>query len=62
MIGYADDSTVYVKTRSYETLKAELEELANIMINYCNKNNLVINTQKTQILTNTKEKITVKIG
>ena len=55
MIGYADDSTVYIKTRSLETLKEELEELAN------NKN-LVINTQKTQILTNTKQEITVKIG
>ena len=62
MIGYADDSTVYIKTKSLETLKAELEQLANIMINYCNKNNLVINTQKTQILTNTKQEITVKIG
>ena len=51
----ADDSTVYIKTRSLETLKEELEELAN------NKN-LVINTQKTQILTNTKQEITVKIG
>ena len=55
MTVYADDSTVYIKTRSLETLKEELEELAN------NKN-LVINTQKTQILTNTKQKITVKIG
>ena len=49
-------------SKQNETLEAKLEELANIMIDHCNKNNLVINTQRTQILTNTKQEIKVKTG
>ena len=62
LIGYADDSTVYVKAKSLKSLISELESLAINMINFCNENGLIINTQKTQILSNAKQEIKVKIG
>ena len=62
MINYADDSTVYAKAKTIESLVTKLERIGNIMIHYCNENNLIINSQKTQILTSAKQEIKVKIG
>ena len=62
IIGYADDTTVYIKAKTLQILSMEFERLASIMIDYCNENNLVINSQKTQILTSSKQQIKVKIG
>ena len=61
-MGYVDDTTVYVKSKSVEHLREELERLANKMVCYCNENGLIINSQKTQILTNAREKIEIKIN
>ena len=53
---------MYVNARSLDHLIAELERLAIIMIKYCNENGLIINSQKTQILSNAKQEFRVKIG
>lgn len=53
---------MYVNARTLDHLIAELERLATIMIDYCNKNGLIINCQKTQILSNATQEIKVKIG
>ena len=60
--GYADDTAVYVKVKHVNHLKPELERLASEMICYCNDNGLILNGQKTQILTSIKDQIEVKIG
>lgn len=39
-MGYADDTTVYVKSKNPEHLKIELGNIANIMVNFCNTNGL----------------------
>ena len=61
-ISYADDTTVYAKSKDHEHLIMELQLLANIMSDYCNKNGLVLNGQKTQILSTTRKKIEIKVG
>ena len=61
VIGYADDTTVYVKAKSLQILRPELERLGKIMMQYCNENGLITNSQKTQILTNAKHPIKVQI-
>ena len=60
--GYADDTTVHVKEKNLECLTPKLEMIGNNMIQYCNENELVINTKKTQILTSAKQEIKVKVG
>lgn len=62
VVGYADDTTVYAKSKSLEQLKARLQIGANNMVMYCNDNGLILNSQKTQILTTAKEKIEIKIN
>ena len=37
VVGYADDTTVYVKARNPEHLKQELQALGRIMVDYCNE-------------------------
>ena len=60
--GYADDTTVYAKALNTKDLKEELEILACNMVSYCNSNGLILNSQKTQIITSTGTTIKVKIG
>jgi hypothetical protein len=60
--GYADDTTVYVKSKNLEHLKEELEILGIKMVNFCNENGLILNGDKTQILTNARSKIEIKIN
>ena len=62
VIGYADDTTVYIKARNIEELKSKFEEIAKVMVNYCNDNDLVLNKQKTQILTSSKSPMEIKVG
>ena len=62
MIEYADDTTVYVKSKSVEDLSAELESLASVMVHNCNKNGLIASCQRTQVLTTSRVKIKVKIN
>ena len=59
--GYADDTTVYVKAKSPEHLKMELQSLGNKMVEYCVENGLVLNSQKTQLLTNTRKNMEINI-
>jgi ribonuclease P/MRP protein subunit RPP40 len=59
--GYADDTTVYVKAKSPEHLKMELQCLGNRMVGYCVENGLVLNSQKTQLLTNARKNIEINI-
>ena len=61
-MGYADDTTVYVKSRSIDHLILEMEWVGTKMINYCNDNGLILNCQKTQILMTVKKQIEIKIG
>ena len=59
--GYADDITVYFKAKSLEHLKMELQSLGNIMVGYCVENGLVLNSQKTQLLTNARKNMEINI-
>ena len=61
VMGYADDTTVYIKARSVKHLMNEMEWLRASRVNYCNKNGLVLNSQKTQIWTTAKKEIEIKI-
>jgi hypothetical protein len=61
VVGFADDTTVYVKSKNCEQLSVELERLGKKMVNYCNENGLILNGQKTQILTAARKKIDIKI-
>lgn len=60
--GYAYDTTLYVKAKNSEHLILELERLANIMVCYCNDNSLILNGQKTQILTSARRELEIRIG
>ena len=62
LIGYADDTTVYAKARSIDILKQEFEILASLMVKYCNSNGLILNSQKTQIITSARTKLEIIIG
>ena len=62
MCNYCDDSTLYTISKSKETLKSELERMATRMIDYCNRNGLIINSDKTQLLISSKEILKVKVG
>ena len=62
VIGYAGDTTVYSKALTVKDLKDEFEFLASQMVSYCNSNGLILNSQKTQIITSTGSKFEVKIG
>ena len=62
VVGYADDTTVYVKARNPEHLKQELQALGRIMVDYCNENGLVLNGQKTQLLTSARKEIEININ
>ena len=41
--GYADDTTVHVKEKNLKYVTAKLEILADNMIQYCDKNELISN-------------------
>ena len=62
MVGYADDTTVYVKAKNLEHLRQELQALGRIMVDYCNENGLVLNGQKTQLLTSARKGIEIDIN
>ena len=62
VVGYADDTTVYVKAKNPEHLRMELQSLGHIMVDYCDKNGLVLNGQKTQLLTNARKKFEININ
>ena len=62
VVGYADDTTVYVKAKNPEHLREELQALGRIMVDYCNENGLVLNGQKTQLLTNARKEIEIDIN
>ena len=62
VVGYADDTTVYVKAKDPEHLRMELQSLGNIMVDYCDKNGLVLNGQKTQLLSNARKKFEININ
>ena len=62
VVGYADDTNVYVKSNNVKNLSSELQFLANNMVNFCNKNGLILNAQKIQILTTARETIQLKIN
>ena len=61
-MSYADDSTLSVKCKSKETLKAELERMAMRMKDYCSRNGLIMNSDKTQLLVSFKENFEVMVG
>ena len=61
-IGYADDTTVYSKAKSIQTLTQALEKNAKKMLHYCISNGRKINSQITQMLTIAKQKNEVKIS
>ena len=63
VVGFADDTTVYSKALSIKELKNEMEIVGNNMITYCNANGLILNSQKTQIITSTgSDTLVIKIG
>ena len=57
VVGYADDTTVYVKGKNPEHLRMELQSLGRMMVDYCDENGLVLNGQKTQLLTSARKKL-----
>ena len=59
--GYADDTTVYIKSKNLEHLKDAMQNLADSMVNYCNTNGLILNGLKTQILTSARSNIEIKV-
>ena len=62
MVGYADDSTVYVHSKNVNLLKADLEKLSSRMISYCHGAGLVLNNSKTQLLVSPKQVCQIKMG
>ena len=61
-MGYADDTTVYSKALTVKDLKNELEFVASQMVSYCKSNGLILNNQKTQIITSSGATFEIKIG
>ena len=62
MMSYADDCNIYVSAKSLDVLKSKLETLSKRMISYCQKTGLILNNEKTQLLTSTKKNFEVNIG
>jgi hypothetical protein len=62
MMAYADDSTLYVRAKSLELLKADLKRLSNRMISYCRSAGLVLNSEKTQLLVSPKQECQIEMG
>ena len=63
VVGFADDTTVYSMAQSTKELKNEMEIVGNNMTTYCNTNGLILNSQKTQIITSTgSDSLVIKIG
>ena len=62
LIGYADDSTVYVHAKNVDILQSDLERLSNRMISYCQSAGLILNNDKTQLLVSPKQTCQVKVG
>ena len=62
MMGYADDSTVYVHAKNVDLVKADLETVSNRMISYCHSAGLVLNNDKTQLLVSPKQQCQIKMG
>ena len=57
VVGYADDTAVYFKSKNPEDLRQELQSLGHIMVDYCNENGHVLNGQKTQLLLSARKKL-----
>jgi len=51
-----------ISAKSKESLKSDLEKMANRMIQHCNANGLVINSAKTKLLLSFKEIFEVNVG
>ena len=49
------------KQKNPEHLRQELQVLGRIMVDYCNENGLVLNGQKTQLLTSARNGIEIDI-
>ena len=62
MVGYADDSTMYVHAKDMKLLQAGLQRIPNRMISYCNSAGLILNHDKTQLLVSTKQKCQISVG
>ena len=62
MMSYADDCNIYVYAKSLGMLKYKLETLSKRMILYCQKTGLILNNEKTQLMTSTKKDFEVNIG
>ena len=62
MMSYADDCTIYVRSKTLDILKSDIEFLSGKMISYCRKTGLVLNNEKTQLLVSTKKAFEVTIG
>ena len=64
MMCYADDSTLYASSKCEVSLQRELERMSNRLLTYCRRVELVINSDKTQMLvTGVKSKdFSVKVG
>ena len=62
MMAYADDTTIYVRSKSLNSLKSDLEELSKRMISYCHSVGLILNNSKTQRLISPKQSCQIRMG
>ena len=62
LMAYADDSTLYVHSKSMDLLREDLERLSSQMISYCHGAGLVLNNDKTQLLVSSSKKFQIKVG
>ena len=62
LVCYADDSTLYVTSKTKDGLKSDLEIMSKRMIDYCSKNFLIINSAKTQLLVSWNGEFEVCVG
>ena len=47
---YADDTTLFVSHKNYDTLLQHIQEDINSLVHYCHANGLIINAAKTKIM------------
>ena len=62
MMAYADNSTIYVRSKNLNSLKSDLEELSKRMISYCHSVGLILNNSKTQRLISPKQSCQIRMG
>ena len=58
---YADDTVLYLEGNSQEELTRIIQEDLNILVKYCDKNQLTINASKTKAMVYTYES-NIKLG